>query len=880
MSISYDSGSKKWNVTKLKTDYDTSRPIKSTVSITVNVPEVYNVGGQGGWRTRDNYKTATVSVNGGYWDVINALNAAGIPNPEPWENEKALIAAQEKAKQENQYNADLNQQAAELNADNEKTNSAYDQVISLASRTNGGDYKLIRDQIRSLDVSSTLKEILENNYKIFYKTEKLQQWDAALGADPPYGDFDPDYYEAENPDLAYKWEQAVADDDLDIIGRYSKNTYYLYHYTTEGKSIGKRGNAVEATEDTNAYVEEKPTDADLQTLRDKQLGIDMDTQIDRIYEIKEIADEWEKAKNGDEYWTQLGKDNYLDVSKKDEFLALFNLSEREQDLAVKLTYDIETEAGAITDLEDAINEVAGEKALVEVKKFGALTQDVLKQAIDEIKKAEARNSMLSLYSGFGSFSDILNVNSELTNSILGDTGVGGILEFYTGDKAEESLEKQFENVTGIRNSVTYNWQKWFDETLLQKYQDDLEIGYSTSEAEESVKIEKDFASQFIEQYLKPRFNTAKSMNEFVEYLDVRQEEQNPFQTQDRVNALALVADLYADSYLDQLTNASDRYFDPTFYFNPTGDDSRTEDYASQAETVAADWEAAKAGDEYWAQQAYRFGVDVNDKEQFAKMHFQVKGQGLGYDAAEDILNASKVRDYIYNTIVPALEAEASDLGTVFGTFITPEEFADEMLEGLDPEDKSTWQDVLQEFGIEDFKGTVQELKDYISDVLRTGSAKEIREKIKYLNEIGKKPSQKELGSTYIERETDYDTSKKKGETALYTVFKEAGYAGTEDDFYEKFFPDLDRSEQQFLTKAGKGEALSLSSLELDDPFAAISGITDLLGDDEDTETTETSKKTKGYFDLESDEEESSGGTKSSGDSIFGELTSLFKGINV
>ena len=39
-------------------------------------------------------KTATVrvadsngnKVNVGYWDVINALNAAGIPNPEPWNN--------------------------------------------------------------------------------------------------------------------------------------------------------------------------------------------------------------------------------------------------------------------------------------------------------------------------------------------------------------------------------------------------------------------------------------------------------------------------------------------------------------------------------------------------------------------------------------------------------------------------------------------------------------------------------------------------------------------------------------------------------------------------------------------------------------------------
>jgi hypothetical protein len=60
------------------------------------------------------------------------------------------------------------------------------------------------------------------------------------------------------------------------------------------------------------------------------------------------------------------------------------------------------------------------------------------------------------------------------------------------------------------------------------------------------------------------------------------------------------------------------------------------------------------------------------------MHFQVKGQGRGYDAADDILNATKVKDEIYNTILPALKEEALKQGTIFGQFIKPDEFADEM----------------------------------------------------------------------------------------------------------------------------------------------------------------------------------------------------------
>jgi hypothetical protein len=64
------------------------------------------------------------------------------------------------------------------------------------------------------------------------------------------------------------------------------------------------------------------------------------------------------------------------------------------------------------------------------------------------------------------------------------------------------------------------------------------------------------------------------MDEFVEYLDVRQSEQNPFQTQDIMNAAKLVADVRAKSYLDQLKATPERYFDSNFYFSPTGNKAR------------------------------------------------------------------------------------------------------------------------------------------------------------------------------------------------------------------------------------------------------------------------------------------------------------------
>jgi hypothetical protein len=776
---------------------------------------------------------------------------------------------------------DLNTANATTNNSNQVKNAAYDKTVTLANNTKGGDYVSQRDTIRNIQgLDDQTKNTLENYYKAFYSTEKLQQWDSKLGAKPPYGEFDSSYYKTQSPAAAQQWDSAVANDDIDITQRYGEGGFYLQHYTTQGKPAGLRGNKAETTAAANEYLETPPTDADLQAARTIQLGVDTDTQTDRLLNIPAVASEWEKAKGGDSYWKEQAKEKYLDVNKPDEFAALFRLSDRPEDQIVRLNYNANAGYG-ITELEDALGEAVGEKIIVDVKRFGALTQDVLKQTIDEMKKAKAKEQEISIFKGFGAFGEIVDINKELSNSILGDSGVGGVLSFTGGGKAQESLEKSLSKVTGINtNNTVYNWQKWFDETLKTKYEDNLELGYTTEEAKEQIRIEAGFAKEFVDKYLIPRFDESRSMDEFVEYLDVRQSEQNPFQTQDILNAAKLVADLRAQKYLDDVKATPGRYFDSNFYFSPTGDKAREEAYAEQASTVAADWEAAKKGDEYWKSQAYRFGVNIEDKDAFARMHFQVKGQGKGYDPADDILNASKVSDYIYTQILPALKEEALKSGTVFGQFITPEEFADEMLRGLNPDDKGTWDEVLKRYGLDTFKGTIDELREYVKETLRTGSAQDIRDNIKYLNDKRQKPTQQTLGVTYIERPEDYKDEQAKPQTELYKTFQSAGFQGTEDDFYKDFFPDMDRSEQILLTKSGKDESLKTTGLDFTDPFASLGTIESFFDADEPEETTDKPEpKTNSYFRIAMGEDEDEPTTKSkSGASILGEFTSMFKGL--
>ena len=124
----------------------------------------------------------------------------------------------------------------------------------------------------------------------------------------------------------------------------------------------------------------------------------------------------------------------------------------------------------------------------------------------------------------------MDINSKL---ILGTWQFGGDRWQNVSQRfCIESLEKSLQKITGVNNNVTYNWQQWFDDKLKEKYNDAIELGYTTDEAEEQIRIDGEFANQFITDYLQPRFDESRSMDEFIEYLDVRQEEQNPFQTQD------------------------------------------------------------------------------------------------------------------------------------------------------------------------------------------------------------------------------------------------------------------------------------------------------------------------------------------------------------
>ena len=815
----------------------------------------------------------------------------------------------EKIKRNEKINADneiLRQENIDLNIKNKKRNKAYKKAVTIAKTTQSGEYVVKRDSIRDLDVDQEAKDAMEDTFKTFYRGQKLKTWDSNLGTQPDFGTFNPDYYGKAYTNVKDKYKEYEDNDDIDVTEGYGKENYYWWHYTHQGKEAGNRGNEVEELKKAIDYTEEAPevtlnkegkaewadqTDADLAFIRNMQLGIGND-QTARVLNIPEINSLWEEAKQADaagedNHFINLGKEYFLDVNNKDEFVALFRLSDREEDKELKFVNHVESGfEGGITELEDVITEKMGVQGLSDTRKFAALNQNVLTDTINELKKAKLKEQELEMLQGFGTFGEIFDINKTLTDSLLNDTGIGGYLPF-TGKKGgfdAQTLEDQLKGITGVSNEVVYNWQNWFDTAIKEKYQQDMDLGFTIEEAEANETIQKEFAESYIENYLQPRFDESRSMNEFVEYLDVRQEERNPFQTESLLDALKNISHSRARTFLDQIRqDAIDaegkRGFDSDFYFDPTvsegsetryyeaGDelpegknigDIKQENakYVRQRDTVVADWDQARDNpddlikglgyDTTWKAQAYRYGVDITNKNQFARLHYQVKGRHMKdangefdpFDGAEDFVNYDKVKNLIYDNILPALEKQSENTKTIFGNFIKPEEFADDMLKGLDPNQPESWDTALKELGLEDFDGTLEDLKEYISSTLRTGSAEEIRANIKFLNERREKPDQYLLGVEYIAREEDYKPAENlKGDTELYKIFQNAGYEGSEDDFYENVFPDLDPGSQKVLSEVGsKDGKITLEGFGEDyksDPFAAFAGITKLTGDDSD-----------------------------------------------
>lgn len=836
---------------------------------------------------------------------------------------------------------DTNTKDEKTNQKNEALNQWVGNVISYASMVQPGSYLTSRENIPVKELDALLEQnaINKNEYnsllnsakdgfKEYYKQDKLgTPWDATtLGALDPTGKFNANDYAEYNPDAVKRWNEAVAADNIDITSRYTKDTFLWQDYTSYGKFAGYRGSKPVAEETTKAAkYQETLTDAEKQRYRDQILGITTDAS---------------------------GKQRL--VFSKPEYDKAGNLIN---------TRDINTV------LEQTFAETIQGKDLQKERQLINLAQDLLKTSISELKKAKQKEADLSLMAGLPGYGEILNINSILTNSIIGDSGVGGILGLTgQGKDYEKRIKTDIERLTGISSNATvYNWQKWFDETLRKRYENyELEtqeygenelLNLQKSAKEEieaykknpsttkpiylemaekykengktldvnniddfkkimfniDVEAKREFMSNFVNNYIKPRFDQSKSMDEFISYIDVQEDEQNIFQSQTTINKLKQIADLRAKSFLYTIQQAEKAVekFNPEFYFDPLKNKTKEvsaqklQNYQIQKDTIAKDFENAKAGivgedGINWALEAYRYGFEntyQTDPAVFAKLHYQTKGstgmvkdqegKSIILDPAEDILPYEELTQKIKDFGVEMAARKDYYGGSGFLNFVTPEEFADATLASIGPEkNKEEWNKVLKSIGLEGTNASVDDVKKYMVEQIQTEQAGQIRQNIKYLNENQEELNQQTLGVSYIERPTDVEKVEGK-QTVLYNLFKNSGYGGTEDEFYNDFFPDIDRTEQEVISKTTSKEGLEFAFGDISNPFDAFSSVSNLFGEEETIgsnvfgnrqETSYEPVPKSSYFKLFGDEEDDVPQKSGAATSFLKDFTSMFKGF--
>ena len=954
--------------------------------------------------------------------------------------------------------------ATKINAGIDAVLNAARAALVSANQTGSGDYlnnrnnlllKPIKqaglDNVDNKDFMPGLEEV----FRTFYIDQELAPPKYDSFNEVPYGAFDSTYYaNTQDPDAKKKFEEKVTQDDVDFLATYDALetgdpvNFYRRQYDLRrinGENVrANKAEDLQKYEGENLQPEDIITQKDISDARANQLGVTV-SEEDELAVIKNneyFKQQFNAALSGDEdnpdylHWRDLQNDPLYSVEdatggripiyeinndKPNDFVRLFLKSQRGDDKTILNEIGDISDSATITDLEDKINQLIGEEQLEQVSQFGQLTKDALKETVAQIQNQKAREQNLAFYKGLGSFSEIFNAGKTISESFLNDTGIGGILPMSDrGRNYAKRLGDRLEGVTGINNSVEYNWENWFENTLRQKYSPNYEenkeeyepyeikldilksfttfldrnlgldpynqetkqfnefflerAGFNTTEelidylnndesnpeesadilriitdispnrndikeysdhvkqAEDLIKVQEDeikdldddygnnitidgidgtvagrFAREFVNDYLKPRFDTSRSMDEFIEYLDVRQKDKNPFQTEDLAFALRNSGRLLAEKYLNELRIGDKSEFNTDFYFDPLGngarvDPNREENLREQSEIVNADWQEAQnndfrskisgRGDDTWYEQAYRYGLGgfneqgkwTLSKDDFAKLHYQLIGQFKKYDPALDLLNTTIIADKAQDIIDNHLRDKAARIGSVFGRFITPEEFADELLEGVDP-GSDRYNEILKSLGLEDFGNEIEELREYIVNIMRTGAAKEIRENIKFLNEQREDPDQEILGITYIDRPEDFKDEDPKSKTWLYESFQKSGYEGTEDEFYETFLPDVDRSEMELIGDVTSGKGLEFGfGLEesLSDPLAAYSNIAQLtqFGEEEEEEKPKTTSRREtsifNVFDLGYEDDEDTYQKSPSAQDFLGEFAPFFK----
>jgi hypothetical protein len=392
-----------------------------------------------------------------------------------------------------------------------------------------------------------------------------------------------------------------------------------------------------------------------------------------------------------------------------------------------------------------------------------------------------------------------------------------IFDEFGQDEAEKifGIIDSSTSSAGIRNAINYannSFNTNIDPLSLEQFY--------LGEGEDAVAIDYEFAQNFIQEFLEPRFDYSESMDEFVSYMEVDAANQNILQKIDTLRkAREDVSRLLVD-YTEKLEEYGElaKEFNPEFYMNPLATDKGypliNEAYKGKLEEqqrqIEEDYNSFKqsfgnlvpqipgvTGESRitWGDVAYQFGINPEEAKTnpdlFAKLHYQAYGSKKepGSDVSIFVgtsfpFTETDIRNYLNTVVANKLEEVLQDSGSMpFGKFQRVEDYVDDYLDGIILNDEA-YERVLKVLGFLEEDENIEDAEDIILgdvkkqfiEVLRTVPAGDIREQIERLEKLKEEPTQLNLGIFYIPREDvfkDYETLDENGE--LIELSGEEGY---------------------------------------------------------------------------------------------------------
>tara|TARA_R100001163_G_scaffold63722_2_gene56255 strand:+ start:597 stop:2639 length:2043 start_codon:yes stop_codon:yes gene_type:complete len=140
--------------------------------------------------------------------------------------------------------------------------------------------------------------------------------------------------------------------------------------------------------------------------------------------------------------------------------------------------------GALTSLVQEQTDPEKEEA------FRVLAANVLKRTTEKLTQEQRKHQGLQMMLDMPGYSDVVNQSADITQQLLGDTGVGGYLKMAGMGDLEKKFKSSIDKSLGLGNNVIVNWQNWFEEELEDEYLKDFDKFESLEERKDLIGIIK------------------------------------------------------------------------------------------------------------------------------------------------------------------------------------------------------------------------------------------------------------------------------------------------------------------------------------------------------------------------------------------------------